>query len=119
MAKDDNISRFDATLLCPEAFGGNSSWAFVVLPSAASAKLPRRGRTSINGTINGENFTLLLEPDGQKSHWLKLDKELMDAAGPDFGDVAHFEIQAVDEEPEPEVPDDLNRTFRLVSYGSH
>jgi hypothetical protein len=48
----------------------------------------------------------MLEPDGQKSHWLRIDANLLDASGARIGDIAHFEIMAV-QEPEPEVPDDL------------
>jgi hypothetical protein len=44
-------------------------WAFVVLPKAVSDTLPRRGRTSIVGSINGVSFQATLEPDGQLSQW--------------------------------------------------
>ena len=56
--------------------------------------------------MNGSGFTALLEPDGKKSHWLKLDKELLEVSGATFGDIAQFEIISV-EEPEPEIPVDL------------
>jgi hypothetical protein len=106
MSFNNTRSKFKARLLRPCDPGKGSAWAFVVLPAAASAKLPRRGRTTIEGKINGSGFTALLEPDGNKSHWLKLDKELLDAAGTTVGDTGQFEIMSV-EEPEPEVPDDL------------
>jgi hypothetical protein len=32
--------------------------------------------TAIEGTINGFPFQATLEPDGQKSHWLKVDRKL-------------------------------------------
>ncbi|MBL8297447.1 MAG: DUF1905 domain-containing protein [Rhodanobacteraceae bacterium] len=44
---------FVATLLRPAQPGGDTAWAFVLLPKEASAVLPRRGRTVIDGTING------------------------------------------------------------------
>lgn len=105
-------SQFDARLLRPKVRGAEDSWAFVVLPAEASAKLPRRGRTTVEGSINGKEFRALLEPDGQKSHWLRIDRELLEAAGAGFGDVAEFEIRAVEQEPEPEVPADLLEALR-------
>lgn len=100
-------SRFEARLLRPAKTQDAPPWAFVVLPAEVSETLPRRGRTSIGGTINGHAFRATLEPDGNLSHWLRLDSELLDAAKATFGDVVAFEIVPVDEEPEPEVPEDL------------
>lgn len=107
MTKKNIKSQFNAQLLRPKNQGNSSSWAFVVLPKEASAKLPRRGRTTIDGTINGQNFRALLEPDGQKSHWLKIDAKLRKDSGAAFGDIVQFEITSVEKEPEPEVPSDL------------
>lgn len=107
MTDSSTKSQFDATLLCPKKLGGKNKWAFVVLPREASEKLPRRGRTSIEGTINGKKFSALLEPDGKKSHWLKIEEKLLKRAGIGIGNVAQFEIQAVAKEPEPDVPLDF------------
>jgi hypothetical protein len=38
---------------------------FLILPKNASAKLPTRGPTSVEGTINDHPFKATLEPDGQ------------------------------------------------------
>ena len=100
-------SRFKAPLLRPAKPDDDAPWAFVILPREASDTLPRRGRTSIDGTLDGHGFRATLEPDGQLGHWLRIDATLMQAAGVDYGDVAEFEVRPVDEEPEPEVPDDL------------
>jgi len=62
--------RFEAKLLRPAKPGNDTSWAFVALPRAASEPLPRRGRTTVDGTLNGHPFQATLEPDGQLSHWL-------------------------------------------------
>ncbi|HEY8568697.1 YdeI/OmpD-associated family protein [Microbulbifer sp.] len=103
----ENRSRFQAALFRPVIADGDSSWAFVLLPKDASAKLPRRGRTTVAGTINGHGFQATLEPDGKLSHWLRVSKELQEAAGIAVGDTLSLEIQAVGKEPEPEVPPDL------------
>lgn len=103
--------RFSAKLLRPASPGEEGAWAFVVLPKAVSELLPRRDRTTVEGTMNGHSFQATLEPDGQLSHWLKVDGELQTAAGIQPGDRADFEIAAVAEEPEPEVPEDFRKAL--------
>jgi hypothetical protein len=87
------------------------SWTFLILPKKASAKLPSRGITAIEGTINGVRFQATLEPDGQKSHWLKVERKLREAAGADAGDVVTLELAAAAKDPEPEVPADLKKAL--------
>ncbi|MES2015293.1 MAG: YdeI/OmpD-associated family protein [Pseudomonadota bacterium] len=107
MTQADTQSRFKVKLLRPAQPGSDTSWTFVVLPKEASEKLPRRGRTTVDGSINGHSFRATLEPDGQLSHWLRVSKELREAAGADIGDVVNVEIVAVEYEPEPDIPFDL------------
>mgnify|MGYP002621970146 CR=1 FL=1 len=113
MARPETRSEFTARLRRPKHPGG-SDWAFVVLPREASARLPRRGRTTVTGAINGHGFSALLEPDGRKSHWLRLDDALLEAADAVIGDEVRFEISAVEQEPEPQVPDDLARALAVA-----
>ena len=110
-APENTNSRFSAQLLRPRIRGNDAQWAFVVLPAEASETLPRRGRTSVDGTINGQVFRALLEPDGRRSHWLRLDPELLAAAEVTFGETADFEIMPLAQEPEPEVPSDLREAL--------
>jgi hypothetical protein len=91
------------------------SWSFLVLPKNASAKLPSRGMTAIEGTLNGFPFQASLEPDGQKSHWLKVDRKLSEAAGAEVGDVVTLEIAPAAEEPEPAVPSDLRKALAAAA----
>jgi len=107
MKQDDKKSRFKAKLLRPANFAGDSPWAFVVLPKEVSATLPRRGRVTVDASIDGHGFQSTLEPDGQLSHWLKIDEALLEAAGKNFGDIATFDLMSVAQEPEPELPSDL------------
>lgn len=107
MAQASTASQFKAQILRPKNPGSSEPWAFVVLPKTVSAKLPRRGRTTVDGTINGEPFTVLLEPDGKKSHWLKIDENLLKQSGVRYGDVAEFHVISAAEELDPEVPADL------------
>jgi hypothetical protein len=121
MTKTKTSIRFKATLLRPamesarpradQREKSDNSWTFLILPKAASAKLPSRSVTAIEGTINGVPFQTVLEPDGQKSHWLKVDRKLSKAAGADAGDVVALEIAPAAKEPEPEVPPDLRKAL--------
>src|SRR5881409_2626286 len=61
--------------------------------------------TAVEGTINGVPFQATLEPDGQKSHWLKVNRKLCEAADAEAGDVVTLEIAPAAEEQEPSVPD--------------
>ena len=84
---------------------------FLILPKDASAKLPSRGMAAVEGTINGVAFRATLEPDGQKGHWLKVNRRMREAAGAEAGDVVSLEIAPVAEEPEPSVPADLRNAL--------
>lgn len=107
MPQAHETAQFQAPLLRPRLPGGESSWAFVVLPREVSEQLPRRGRTSVDGRLNGQPFQARLEPDGQLSHWLRVDNDLLQAAGAAVGALVTLEIAPVAEEPEPQVPADL------------
>jgi len=101
------ISAFKTRLLRPASTGKDGAWAFLLLPKAASDKLPRRGRTSVEGTINGYPFQATLDPDGQLGHWLKVSEALQDAAGASTGDMVEVQVSPAQPEPEPALPDDL------------
>jgi hypothetical protein len=87
------------------------SWTFLILPKNASAKLPSRGMTAIEGTINGFPFQAALEPDGQKSHWLKVDRKLSKSASAEAGDMVTLEITPAGKDTGPEVPTDLRKAL--------
>lgn len=102
--------RFKAKLSRPAQPKG-ADWSFVVLPAAASAKLPTRSMVSVDGTFAGQPFRATLEPDGKGSHWLKVEKPLREAAAVDVGDLVDVVIAPVAEEPEPELPPDLRKAL--------
>ena len=93
----------------------SDSWTFLILPKNASAKLPSRSVTAIEGTINGFPFEAVLEPDGQKSHWLRVDRKLSEAAGADAGDIVTLEIAPAAKDTEPEVPADLKKALAAAA----
>ena len=118
MTKTVSKIRFKAKLFRPAESEKAESWTFLTLPKDASAKLPSRGMTAVEGTINGFAFQAVLEPDGQKSHWLKVDRKLGEAAGADAGDVVTLEIAPAAEEPEPTVPADLRKALARRPEGA-
>src|SRR5690606_5062535 len=78
---------------------------------AVSDTLPRRGRTSVEGVLNGCPFQARLEPDGQLSHWLKVSQALQREAGASFGDTVTVWVVPAEPEPEPPLPDDLREAL--------
>ena len=102
---------FKTQLRRPANEDKDGSWSFLVLPKTASDLLPRRGRTSVEGTINGFSFKATLDPDGQLSHWLKVSADLREAAGVTVGEVVTVQMSPVEAEPEPLLPDDLRKAL--------
>jgi len=88
---------------------------FLVLPKNASGKLPSRGMTAIEGNINGVPFQAALEPDGEKSHWLRVDRKLSEAADAEADDVVTLEIAPAAEEPEPTIPAELRKALAAAA----
>ena len=71
--------------------------------------------TAVEGAINGVAFQAALEPDGQKSHWLKVDRKLREAANAEPGDTVTLEISPATKEPEPTVPSDLRKALAAAA----
>jgi hypothetical protein len=111
MSHSDTTIRFKAKLLRPASPGKGRSWSFLLLPNAASAKLPTRGMTSVEGTINEHPFRATLEPDGQRSHWLKVSSKLREAAGVQEGEVVALAIMPAAKQSEPTLPMDLRKAL--------
>ena len=93
------------------------SWTILRLPEEASAKLPSRGMTMVEGTINDVPFKTVLEPDGrymgdqQPSHWFRLDEHLLDRTSAKAGDTVQVSLEPTKEWIDPEVPDDLEKAL--------
>lgn len=111
MKKPDAPIRFEVKLLRPAIPGEDRSWSFLILPKTASEPLPRRGRTTVAGTLNGHPFQATLEPDGNLSHWLKVGKHLREAANAADGDMMALAITPVVPEPDPPVPQDFREAL--------
>jgi hypothetical protein len=79
----------------------------VRLPEEVSRRLPSRGQVAVQASVNGHAFCTVLEPDGVKGHWMKVDGELQRATGIRAGDSVEFAIETSRDWPEPAVPADL------------
>ncbi len=104
--------RFTATLRKLDAAEKVGSGVIVALPKEASLELPSRGMVMIEGSVNDAHFRAPLEPDGQGSHWFKVDKDMRSVVGIDVGEAATFNIASTKQWPDPEVPDDLQRALQ-------
>jgi len=89
-------------------------WTIVKLPKSASAHLPSRGQVMVKGTINGSPFQTALEPDGDGSHWFRVDERVPTTAGVTVGDTATLAVEPTKDWPEPVVPADLR-----AALGAH
>lgn len=98
---------FEATLFTPDPTEKTGSGTLLSLPQDVSAKLPTRGMTLVEGTINGAPFQAVLEPDGQGSHWFRVGDALRAAANATVGDTVTLEIAPTKNWPEPRIPQDL------------
>jgi hypothetical protein len=107
--------RFESTLQRPAQPGEQGEWAFIVLPKSVSETLPRRGRTGVEGSINGHSFQAVLEPDGQLGDWLKLGNELCRACGVEGGEVVTLSMSPMEHEPEPALPDDFTEALAATA----
>jgi len=114
MQETKSTIRFSTKLFQPKATEKTGSWTILTLPKNASAKLPSRGMTMVEGTINSTPFRAALEPNGKGSHRLRVNKAMQDAAGADAGDMLTVEITRVGEESETRVPIDLRKALATV-----
>jgi hypothetical protein len=108
--KTTSTIRFSAKLLRPHADKKTGSWT-LTLPKNADAKLPSRGVTFIEGTINGFPFRAALEPNSNGSRSIMVERAVGKAACADTGDPVSLEITRAGEEPETRVPSDLRKAL--------
>ena len=82
------------------------------IPLDSSKKLPSRGMTLVNATINNYEFTAALEPDGNKSHWIRVDNKLQEATNLKVGNKVKVSIEPSKDWPEPNIPKDLSEALK-------
>lgn len=105
----DGVVRFQAVLCTIDRS------VVVRLPQDASELLPSRGQVAVRGTMNDHPFQAVLEPDGRRGHWMRVDRELQDAVGISQGDSARFAVEVAKTWPEPDVPQDLAKALAAAA----
>jgi hypothetical protein len=100
-----------ATIRFDAALHASKGRMILRLPAAASKKLPSRGQVAVQGTIDGHAFRTVLEPDGDRGHWMNVPEKLRRVAGVGAGDTPTIEVAPTKEWPEPKVPADLRRAL--------
>ena len=103
--------RFSAKLFRRKATEKIEPRTHLTLPKNASAKLPSRGMTTVEGMINCVPFRADLKPNGKGSHSLTVNKAMHDAAGAGADDTVMVEITRAGEESEIRVPADLRKAL--------
>lgn len=103
-----------STIRCDATLFTIGDWTLLRLPRSASAELPSRGMTVVEGALNGVPFRAPLEPDGKGSHWFRVDDALRAAAGAQVGETVTLEMEPTNAWPEPEVPEDLRAALAEV-----
>ena len=88
------------------------TYSIIKLPKEASLKLPSRGMVMVEGKINDFPILAPLEPDGKGSHWLKIEKSMLDGAKLQTDNTATLEITPVKNWPEPKLPEDLKTALK-------
>jgi hypothetical protein len=82
-------------------------WTIVRLPDDESAKLPSRGQIAVKGVMNRHAFQTVLEPDGRRGHWLKVDTKLQKSLALSQGETVALEVEPTKDWPEPDIPRDF------------
>lgn len=102
---------FESKLYKPDDDAKIGTWALISLPQEASAKLPSRGMVMIEGTLKDVRFRVVLQPDGQGSHWLGLSKDMCRVAELSLDDSVSLKIQPTKDWSEPELTADVKKAL--------
>jgi hypothetical protein len=103
--------RFDAALAAID------DTVLVCLPDDASRRLPSRGQVAVHATLDGHAFDTVVEPDGRRGHWIRVDEDVRSAVGAGPGDTVRLTLEVAEAWPEPQVPDDLARALSGAPEG--
>ncbi|MCJ9430167.1 YdeI/OmpD-associated family protein [Kordiimonas marina] len=87
------------------------SQTLIRIPKLESEKLPSRGMVMAEGSFAGVDTVMPLEPDGEGSHWFRVEDTLRAKAGVAVRDTIALSLRPVKDWPEPETPEDLIAAF--------
>jgi hypothetical protein len=92
---------------CDARLQETGGWTILRLPDKASAQLPSRGQVAVRAVMNGHAFRTVLEPDGRRGHWLRIDEELRQVLAVRPGDTVALTVEPAEHWPEPDIPGDF------------
>ena len=98
---------FEATPTEIQSGSLQGNGVLVRLPVEASSMLSSRGMSMIVGSANGIVFQAAVEPDGEGSHWFRIEPALAAEAGLSVGKPVRLAIEPTKEWREPKIPNDL------------
>jgi Bacteriocin-protection, YdeI or OmpD-Associated/Domain of unknown function (DUF1905) len=100
----DMEQRFTAELL---GRGPNAAWVFLPVPFNVAEVFGSKARVAVSGTLNGAPFRNSLLPNGDGTHSMPVNKELMESAKAAAGETVAV-VMLIDKEPRAvSAPDDL------------
>lgn len=106
------FERFTSTLA---GRGPNAAWVFLPIPLEVQTLFGSKARVAVKGTLNGAPYRNWLLPNGDGTHSMPVNKELMASAGAGVGDCVDV-VLSLDTEPrEVSLPEDLQSALRLSS----
>jgi hypothetical protein len=91
--------------------GPGGAWTFLPIPFDVEAVFGTRARVPVRGTLNGCAFRNSLQPNGDGTHSMPVNRELRRsaAAGPD--DLVEVVIERDEASREPEIPTELGEAL--------
>ena len=94
--------------------GPGGAWTFLPIPFDVEAVFGTRARVPVRGTLNGCAFRNSLQPNGDGTHSMPVNRELRRsaAAGPD--DLVEVVIERDEASREPEIPTELGEALAGV-----
>lgn len=98
------VKRFKARI---EPRDGSASWLYVVLPFDAARLWGTKGALKVKGTLNGAPFRSSIFPNGDGTHHIMMNKQLLAAAAAGLGDTVDFAMEPDREERDYPMPADM------------
>jgi Bacteriocin-protection, YdeI or OmpD-Associated/Domain of unknown function (DUF1905) len=106
------LHRFTAALV---GRGPNGAWVFLPIPLDVPTVFGTKARVAVKGTMNGAPFRNSLLPNGDTTHSMAVNKELLASAKAGVGDSVEVVLSLDTERREVSVPEDLQSALSASS----
>lgn len=101
-------NKFESTLI---GRGPGNAWVFLPIPPAVAKAFGTKARVPVCGTINGFPFRTSLLPEGDGTHAMPVNKEMLKGARISVGQSVVVVIEPDTAPRTVDVPDDMRRTL--------